>query len=184
VTDARARLFVGLELPDAVRTALVTWRAPILEGSAGLRAMAPETIHVTLCFLGWQAEEAIAEIGDRCGEAATSPSLEMALGAPLWLPPRRPRVLAVEVQEQSGALAQLQGTLSGALSAGGWYEPESRPFLPHVTVARGGRTVRVPRSELPPPPRGTFEGSMVTLFRSRLTPSGARYEPLRVMALR
>jgi 2'-5' RNA ligase len=175
----RTRLFVALELPEAVRAKLVDWRVPILENAAGLRALVADTMHITLCFLGWQAEAQISPIGDRCAEVLAPRAFELVSGRGLWLPPRRPRVLAVEIEDPTGTLTRLQVELSQALSAGGWYQPESRPFLPHVTVARAGRSARIRPDALPAPPRSTFEGSVVTLFRSRLSSSGARYERLR-----
>jgi 2'-5' RNA ligase len=92
-------------------------------------------------------------------------------------------VLAVRLDDASGALAQAQAALSEALAAGGWYAPEKRPFLAHVTVARGAgaRVSEVARRGgrgLRPPPSLAFEGSRITLFRSRLSAAGARYEPL------
>ena len=184
MSDERTRLFVALELPDAVRAALVAWRTPSVEAEAGWRAVAPEGLHVTLCFLGWQAEREISQIGERCGEATARDAPQLSLGGGLWLPPRRPRVLAVGIEDPSGTLTRQQAALSEALSAGGWYEPEARPFLPHTTLARAGRGGRGRPKELPAPPQLPFRGSAITLFRSRLSPSGARYEPLRTVALR
>jgi RNA 2',3'-cyclic 3'-phosphodiesterase len=183
VSDERTRLFVALELPDAVRAALVAWRTPIVEAEAGWRAVAPEGVHVTLCFLGWQAEQGISQIGERCGEATAPDAPELSLGGALWLPRRRPRVLAVGIEDPSGTLARQQAALSEALSAGGWYEPEARPFLPHTTLARAGRGARGRPKELSAPPELPFRGTAITLFRSRLSPSGACYEPLRTVAL-
>ena len=79
-----------------------------------------------------------------------------------------------------GGSGAVQSALSEALAAGGWYAPEKRPFLPHVTVARVGRGARVRRGlELPALPADlAFRASTVTLFRSRLSPAGARYEGL------
>ncbi len=184
MSDGRLRVFVALELPETIRAVLVAWRTPILAQAAGLRATAAESIHLTLCFLGWQPEDQIRELGDRCADAAVGDArLELALGRGAWLPRRRPRVLAVEIEDASGALARLQAALSEALAIGGWYEPESRPYLPHVTLARVGRSARVRPDVLPAPQQMTFAASAVTLFRSRLSPSGARYEPLRTVEL-
>jgi ketosteroid isomerase-like protein len=73
----------------------------------------------------------------------------------------------------------VQSALSDALHAGGWYIPETRPFLAHVTVARVARDARrAPAVELSPVPPLAFAGERVTLFRSRLGAGGARYEPL------
>jgi 2'-5' RNA ligase len=86
-------------------------------------------------------------------------------------------VLAVGIRDPSGGLAAAHERLATALIAGGWYERERRPFLPHVTVARVPRGVRVGARELDPPPVA-FTGDAVVLFRSRLGQGGARYEPL------
>jgi RNA 2',3'-cyclic 3'-phosphodiesterase len=69
------------------------------------------------------------------------------------------------------------------LRAGGWYVPEQRPFLAHVTVARVARGARIRREVLPPPPPDAVTASTVTLYRSRLERGGARYEPLASVAL-
>jgi 2'-5' RNA ligase len=55
-----------------------------------------------------------------------------------------------------------------------------------VTVARLGRTARVPASRsrsIEGPRNLTVEGSTVTVYRSRLSHKGARYEPLASVAL-
>jgi 2'-5' RNA ligase len=101
----------------------------------------------------------------------------------VWLPARRPRVLAVRLEDAGGRLTALQGALSERLHAGGWYEPEQRPYLPHVTVARVGGRARVKPAPLPGPPPLSFTPEWVTLFRSHLSPKGARYEALSRAAL-
>jgi RNA 2',3'-cyclic 3'-phosphodiesterase len=167
----RVRLFVALELPEAARSVLEAWRASAVSDVAGLRPVRAEDLHVTLCFLGSRPAGEISEIGAACGVAAGEPVIESAFGEPVWLPRRRPRVLAVGLDDADGALARLQSTLSAALAAGGWYAPESRPFLPHVTVARV-RSGRDPGGRLRAPPlpsvsAGVVSCSRVTLYRSR-----------------
>jgi 2'-5' RNA ligase len=74
----------------------------------------------------------------------------------------------------------LQGAVSDALEAGGWYTPEKRPFWPHITLARvkrGERRVPAPPGE-PLPPGEPFDTPVLTLYRSTLRPQGALYEPL------
>jgi RNA 2',3'-cyclic 3'-phosphodiesterase len=175
---ANARLFVALELPVAAREALVRWRSEVVREISGLRLVRPEDLHATLCFLGSRAEEEIPAIAAACGVVAGEPVIDSAFGEALWLPARRPRVLAVALSDPDGTLARMQSALSGAMAGGGWYTPESRPFLAHVTVARVGHDARVKRVELPAPPRDPVRCSVVTLYRSRLGPGGARYEPL------
>jgi 2'-5' RNA ligase len=103
----------------------------------------------------------------------------LSLGAALGLPPRRPGVLAVRLDDSGAALAALQRRLAAALCEHGLYEPEARAFLPHVTVARvrRGRCLRRDFLAAPPPPM-TFSGGPVALYRSDPHPGGSRYETL------
>ena len=181
----RARLFVALELPLEMRRALVAWRTGALAGAEGVRAVAPEDLHVTLCFLGWRASTDLEAIAEACGVVGGRGSLEVSLGEAVALPRRRPRVLAVSLESRDGALAAVQATLSEALAAGGFYQPEERPFYGHVTVGRAGRGARIPRSALlvPPPPAQRFSASHVVLYRSHLGRGGASYEALEQIPL-
>ena len=181
----RLRLFVALELPPRVRECLLAWRSGVMSRVPELRPVAQEALHATLCFLGSRPGAELDAIAAACnGALASAGAPELGLGAGLWLPPRRPRVLAIRLEDAGGALARIQGALSAALSAGGWYTPEKRPFLPHATVARVPGRARVHAIELPELPALAFTGPAVTLYRSRLQRSGARYEPLASVALR
>jgi 2'-5' RNA ligase len=176
VSDERARLFVALELPEDVRRELVGWRASALGPDAELRLVPAEALHVTLCFLGWRTAGEIDQVAAACEQAAAAEPVELSLGDPVWLPRRRPSVLAVELADPRGALTAAQSALSDALQAGGWYAPESRPFFAHVTVARVGKGGRAPRERLSAPEPIAFTGSTVTLYRSRLSAAGAGYD--------
>jgi 2'-5' RNA ligase len=179
-----ARLFVALDLPEAIVERLVAWREPLLRGHAELRPVAPAALHVTLCFLGACPEDAIApltEIVEDCA-AGIGGVAGLALGASLFLPRRRPRVLAVALEDRHGQLAALQAAVVGRLAAGGWHDPEARPYLPHVTVARV-RSGEPGELVLPAPPPLVFDGAAIVLYRSQLHPAGARYEPLSVSRL-
>jgi 2'-5' RNA ligase len=176
--EERVRLFVALELPEDIRTALARWQAQAVQGVAGARPIAREDLHATLCFLGWCRQGEVETIRDACAVLSAYEAPQLTVGEAVWLPPRRPRVLAVELGDGAGALERAQGALSEVLAGGGWYQPEKRAYLAHVTVARVGRGGRAPRRELPSPPELSFSASRVSLYRSRLLRSGARYEPL------
>lgn len=171
----RVRLFVALELPDLVRDALVEWRP----STRGLRLVDPAALHVTLCFLGTRPEREVPAILDACAAVSGLPPGSLSIDQALWLPPRRPRVLAMRLTDDGARLAAAQAKLSDALSAGGWYTPEARAFLAHVTVARVARDARrAPAVDLAAPPSLSFVSERVTLYRSRLSSAGARYEAL------
>jgi 2'-5' RNA ligase len=87
-------------------------------------------------------------------------------------------VLAIGIEDESGALGELQADVSAALQELGAYEPEKRPFLPHVTVARVRRGRRVRPQRLPAPAPLPFTAPGLVLYRSHPGPGGARYEPL------
>lgn len=169
----RVRLFVAADLPDDVRAALAAWRP----SDGALRPVAPEYLHVTLCFLGSVAESLVEPVG-AATVACAAPVGPLAVGGGLWLPPRRPRVLAVALEDPEGRLGEVQAAVSSAMERVAGYRPEVRPFLPHVTVARVRRGEKAPRGELAPPPEVRFAPTALTLYRSHLSPKGARYEAL------
>jgi 2'-5' RNA ligase len=183
VAADQARLFVALSLPVTVVDELLRWRAPVLASIDGLRAVRVGSLHATLCFLGSCPRDELDRIADACESVAGMALPWLSLGEPVWLPARRPNVLAVRLEDRGGGLEEIQSALAGSLARGGWYEPESRPFFAHVTVARAGRRERVAPVELEPPTAVAWRGKTLVLFRSRLDGSGARYETLRTLQL-
>jgi 2'-5' RNA ligase len=183
----RLRLFVALDLPPAVRTALAGWGGRELGEVSGVRLLETESMHVTLCFLGGRDAGEVQAIARSLRVAARSAPLPLTLGAPLWLPRRRPRVAAVGLMDGDGStgvsLGALQSAIADALMRQGLYEPEARPFLAHVTVARVGRGGLMRPPELAPPAPVPFTAETVSLYRSRPGASGARYEPLATVGL-
>lgn len=180
----RTRLFVALDLPDEVREGIVAWGGEALADPA-LRALPAENLHVTLAFLGWQAEKDIGRIAELTTESAgAAPLLELL--DPVPVPERgRPRLFALPALSPGAEL--LQASVSERLAAARFYKPEKRPFWPHVTIARvrpearGSKrpmAVEKPPAELPQGLSEAFYGVRLTLYRSVLQPSGARYAPL------
>jgi RNA 2',3'-cyclic 3'-phosphodiesterase len=173
-------MFVALDLPARARSELAAWRDALVADRRDLRPVAPGALHVTLVFLGWQDEAAAEAISQAAFEAAPgeAPVLQAAQVKPL--PPRDPRLFALELHDEGGRAGTLQGVISDALERGGWYRPEKRPFWPHLTLARVKRGERrvPPLAAQPAPPGDPFEARELTLYRSTLRPQGALYEPL------
>lgn len=184
LTSPRARLFVALDLPDSVRAGIVAWGQRELADPA-LRPVAPESLHITLAFLGWLPEKEIPRLGEIV-KSGREPAPAIALGDPVPRPERgRPRLFALPV-ESPGAV-ELQARLRGQLVEARLYEPEKRPFWPHVTVARVRREERGSKrpalvSKLPEAlPQALLQPAVcrrLTLYRSELQPRGAQYTPL------
>lgn len=180
----RARLFVALDLPEETREGLVVWGKEALTDPA-LRPVAPESLHITLAFLGYRPEKEIEAIAAAVEESA-APAPWVELRDPEQRPPRgRARLFALPAISP-GAEA-LQAGLEQRLVEAGFYKPEKRPFWPHVTVARvrpearGSRRPAVVSEPLGPLPQELKEprsSVRMRLYRSVLQPSGARYVPL------
>ena len=183
----RARLFVALDLPDdgARRDRGV--------GRGGARRSRPcgrcraESLHVTLAFLGYRPEkeiERIAEVVER--ERRAGPAGRAA--RPGAAPARGAGRASSRCRSLSPGTEALQAELEERLVAERLYEPEKRPFWPHLTVARvrpEGRGSRRPtavsrgrRDRCRRSSRSPFYGVRIALYRSELQPSGARYIPL------
>ena len=179
----RLRLFVAVDLPKAVLDPLVAWRAQELGDVPGARLVAPESLHVTLVFLGYQYERDVERIASICFEQNRPEApFELRPEAITAVPPRRPRLYALGLEDAGGALGAWQARLSAALHDARLYEPEKRPFWAHVTLARGKRDRALPRPENPVEPplelRAPFAPPHATLYRSTLTPGGAVYDAL------
>ncbi len=192
---ASARLFVAVDPPAEARFALASWART---AARGLRILDAELLHVTVCFLGERALQEIDSLADELA-ACERPAVELSLGAPLWLPPRRPRALAVELRDERGSLAAIHaevlsrllaeqrqgqsGSGRAAASRGAGAGAQRHRFRPHVTVARM-RPGDAPRDRaLPPTPARTFAPPELVLYRSWLSPEGASYERLRACPL-
>jgi len=172
-----ARLFAALELPAPVRDALGAFGRAAAADDFALRAVRDDALHVTLAFLGHRALDEIDPAREAVREVA-APVPDLALGDALWLAPRRPHVLTVEVADATGALLALQERLVAALVEAVGYEADRRRFRPHVTVARVRRGAAPRQHGLPDAPSASFAGEAVTLYRSWLGGGPARYEAL------
>jgi RNA 2',3'-cyclic 3'-phosphodiesterase len=186
----RARLFVALDLPARMREGIVAWGREELADPA-LRVVGPESLHITLAFLGYMPEREIERLGAIVGALeARAPTVE--LGDPVAKPSRKRARLFALPADSAGAIA-LQAELQEKLVAKRLYEPEKRPFWPHVTVARvkpEGRGSKRPRNVERQPgglPKALLQPTRcvrVTLYRSELQPQGAWYTPLAQVKLR
>jgi 2'-5' RNA ligase len=173
-------MFLALDLPEAARDELAAWRDHLIADRNDLRPVGTASLHVTLVFLGWQDEAAadrIAAAAFDAGRGVAPPTLTPAGVRPV--PPRDPRLFALDLADEEGRAVELQVAISAALEAGRWYRPEKRPFWPHLTLARVKRGVRrAPPLRDEPAPSEPFEIRRLTLYRSTLRPQGALYEPL------
>lgn len=180
----RARLFIALDLPPQIRAGLREWgERELLD--PGLRPVSEHSLHVTLAFLGYRPEKEIPRLAEIL-EASRGRPVELELRNPVARPERRrPRLFALPAV--SADAEGLQAGLQERLVEQGLFEPEKRPFWPHITVARvrpeerGSRRPRVvsrPPGALPKELLQPMHCVRAALYRSELKPQGAVYTPL------
>lgn len=133
------RLFVAIDLPKPVG-----WRlAQLLEQPPpGVRPVRPGQLHLTLHFLGDVADATHAILPEALARVAFEPFTLGVHGAGVFPPRGRPTVLWAGIAD-SMPLVTLHAAIGAALAACG-IEPERRPYVPHVTLAR--LTPAVPRA--------------------------------------
>jgi 2'-5' RNA ligase len=181
------RTFVALELPGEFLAGLKEALRPLQERHPGFRWTGEGNLHITLCFLGELDEPGAALLGEAAAKTAREGrEIPMETGKIFTLPRGRPaNVLALGIGEGKTGIAALALGLEKnlmVLGAQGNYpfrRPETRPFRPHITLARKGG---VPLGLSPgegkafPPLRGTL--TRLGVFRSDLGRDGPVYTPL------
>lgn len=170
------RLFVGLALPESVRTTLVGYNGGIPDA----RWISAKNLHLTLRFIG-DAVEDIAEDIDTALTQICAPAFKLSL-AGLDCFQSRGKVRAVWIGGDGGeALPYLQNKVESALVRTG-IPVETRKFTPHITLARFNRA---PISAVAPYIANysdiyvpDFEVRYFSLFLSHLGQAGAEYQIL------
>jgi 2'-5' RNA ligase len=186
------RLFVAIELDDAVRSALVAeqrWLKQALpKGCIGWSR--PELMHLTLRFLGDVADARLDELSSSLAEVvARHGSLALTCERLGCFPDLRfPRVVWAWVHGEGLEALQAEVSTAGESFAVG---APDKQFTGHITL---GRTRRIRRSETERIAAsvegrvsrlfGKWTTKEVVLFRSELRPDGARHEAVARFPLR
>ncbi|MBN1201212.1 MAG: RNA 2',3'-cyclic phosphodiesterase [Anaerolineae bacterium] len=183
------RLFIAIELPPNVLSLLSGIQTQIKERvpPRTVRWVNPDGIHLTLKFLGdvpairqHTLEQALIDV------TRSHTAFELAAGGLGCFPnTRRPRVVWVGVQEQTGALHALRDAIEAHFSPLG-FPTEQRPFNPHLTLGRVRREATKHNTaelgtlvaNIPPGDTQRWRADAVSLIRSQLKPTGAVYTEL------
>ena len=133
---------MAVNLPAGERRALWDAVAPLRVSGAPVRWTAEPDLHITLRFLGEVRDEQAGPIGEAVAIAVSgAKAFDLGLGGVGAFPDfAAPRVLWIGV-ERHPALELLANDVEGALRPFG-FEPELRPFQPHLTVGRARRDAR------------------------------------------
>jgi 2'-5' RNA ligase len=173
------RLFVAVELPDAIKDELARMSSTLREAAPDAKWVPRDNLHLTLSFLGEVPDERVTPIGDALDSvAAGAQGLRAHLGALGAFPSaRRARVLWVALEDEGGSLLKVAEATAEALEPLG-FPREARPWTAHVTLARfrtPGAVASLLEAKVSPL---AFDLSGLTIYRSRLARPAPRYEVL------
>lgn len=190
----QVRSFIAIELPEEVKAGLARLQAQLKSGKPPpVKWVDPSGIHLTLKFLGNISADKIGEITGAMEKAAQGISpfhLKVKdLGAFPNL--RRVQVVWVGINGEVNKLSRLHQRLESNLAPLG-FTPESRPFAPHLTLARlrdqasteerqrFGQFIADTKSEVV----YTIKVDSIKLMRSQLTREGAIYSQISSIGLK
>jgi 2'-5' RNA ligase len=176
------RLFVAVDVPDDVKATLATELTPFRDRIPVARWTRSDGWHVTLKFLGATWPRLMEDVlGAVRSVAQTSEAFETSLTHVGVFPsPRRARVVWAGLADPDGRFGAMVERLDDLLED--HFVPEKRAFTPHLTLARLTPSRDV--GEFAPDlvgaavPSRPFAVDRLVLYRSHLSPHGARYEAL------
>jgi RNA 2',3'-cyclic 3'-phosphodiesterase len=182
------RLFTAIELTDEARERLAgsiaTLRQSFREANLdeAFRWVATGNLHLTLRFLGNIPEDAAHRLIEAMQAPIRREPVRLVLGRLGAFPARgRPRVLHAAVEEGADAMRELRADVDARLAPLHTWEVETRPFAPHLTLARARDGANILPGifsgalESVRWPAVPFHAAAVTLFSSRTLPSGPEY---------
>jgi 2'-5' RNA ligase len=174
------RSFVAVSISEGARRQIGELLARLRrEQCPAVRWVKPELMHLTLAFLGEVSQDFLASAKARLIEVAQQHQAFTAqlngLGA--FPNPTRARVVWIGTEQGRSEVCALQSDVVRALGSVG-YQPERRPFSPHLTIGR----LRMP-DDVSKAVAAQFESESFTvdhliLFRSVLGPAGPTYSVL------
>jgi 2'-5' RNA ligase len=165
VTGLTRRAFFALWPDPALREQLAAASAAARRHASG-RPVPAENLHLTLAFLGNLSPEGL-ECVRRGAGGVKAPPFALAFDRVGWW--RRPGILWLAPTAWPPAIEHLVSDLWRAVVPCG-LEPETRPFRPHVTLAR-----RCGRARPGPMAPIHWPASDFALIESFAGQSGARY---------
>lgn len=193
------RLFVAIDIDEAIRERL----ARFLEGVRGfapsdeVRWVRPESLHLTLKFIGEAGAERVEQIQRALGAIRVQAAEFSFRGYGFFPTAKAPRVFWIGIQAGPN-LATLAAAVDASLAPFS-IARERQPYTPHLTLARAGsgRPQRAPGdarsarfqklqeklASAPEPDFGTMTAREFFLYESRLSPAGAEYRKIERFAL-
>lgn len=192
------RLFVALDVTEEIRTHIVRFIEGVRNFAPDVRWAAPESLHITLKFIGEKPEDSVSQIIQTLAPIRSTPIQLNFRGYGFFPTPCSARVFWVGI-EPTPNLPNLAKNVEDSLAALN-IPKEDHVFSPHLTLARGGKSAAPNRqlgdgpnqhfaklqeklAALPSPEFGTMTAHEFYLYQSCLSRDGARYTKIAQFAL-
>ena len=187
------RIFIALDIDEAIRHRIARFMDGVRGFAPDARWVRPESLHITLKFIGETAPENVDQIKEALKSVEANAIAMNIRGSGFFPGAQSPRVFWVGI-EAGPSLPALASTVDDRVAALG-IAKENHPFSPHLTLARGDGGSGSPRSgiggfkrcfqrleeklaALPVPEFGTMTAREFFLYQSHLSRGGSRYEKL------
>jgi 2'-5' RNA ligase len=179
------RCFIAFEVPEDLQEALGRVQAKLFGAGADVKWSKPETIHLTVKFLGDVTDRDIPAACDAMkAAAAEAEPMDLSIeGLGAFPAEGAPRVLWAGLSGDIEPLKRLVADLEKAVADDVGIRPEVRPFHPHLTLGRvrsernAERLMEAVRAA-GPAEIGSFSADELVLFMSELTRKGPIYTPM------
>jgi 2'-5' RNA ligase len=175
------RAFIAIKISRELETAFDTLIRNMKKKSGPVRWVNPQSIHLTLKFLGEITPAQVEEVFKGVEKAAANiPPFSLKSGSKGAFPsPKRPRVFWIGLAETGDQyLFELQKNIEAEMTLCG-FPKEERVFKPHLTVGRvkNSREIEAISNIFMEYdfPEIEFTAGEVLVMKSELTPHGARY---------
>jgi 2'-5' RNA ligase len=183
------RSFIAVEIPQSLRAKLEEVQRELKRADADVRWVRPESIHLTLKFLGSVSGGELEKLGGSIAPIISSwAPFEVRLhGLGCFPSSRSPRIVWVGIEQGSAEALSLQKAVENRAAEVG-FPPETRPFKPHLTLGRirsskGKASLAQAVENLRDVEIGSYPVNEVYLFKSELKPSGAVYTKLQTFPM-
>jgi 2'-5' RNA ligase len=183
------RTFIALEMNEALQRHLGEIITQMARALPNLRWVDPESIHLTLAFLGeLDDQRLVAAIEATENAAGQIAPFRYRLAQPgTFGSPRQPRVIWAGIDDPTGTLTRLHRLLNRELEQHG-FEIETRPFSPHLTLSRIKAPLkagelqalqRVLTDKAIMPSSTYYRVAYLSVVKSELSRAGTKYTILR-----
>jgi RNA 2',3'-cyclic 3'-phosphodiesterase len=188
------RVFVALDLDEEIRKRVQRFVDDVRESAPDARWVAPESLHITLKFIGEKPDALVKQVESTLGSITVAPFRITFMGTGFFPTPGAARIFWVGTQAEPG-LAELAAKIEDSVADLG-IPKEQHGFNPHLTLARASGRSGAPawrKGDKPnrefaklqqnleqsaPPDFGTMTAQEFFLYRSQLSSKGSQYSKI------